>query len=524
MADEPDGGRHVRELTLTAVRPGRGGEIDLDINFDPSLKPGEIVAGRYEVEQFLAKGGMGEVYRVLDRELGESIALKTILPRALDDPMAMDRFRREIQIARKISHPNVCRIFDLGRHEREGVEDVVFFTMELLSGHSLRARLHEGPMKTQEALSVIEQLCAGLGAAHGKGIIHRDLKPSNVFLVPEGEGTRVVIADFGLARAEVKEDDELSVTRSGEILGTPAYMSPEQLEGEDATVASDIYALGLVIYEMLTGAKPFEGASAFQIALNKLRETPSTPSSRVNGLPPKWDRTILRCLETNPADRFEHVEDIPTALVGPNGDGRSHHPVNWRRIGFFCAALMLLVAVVLVVAKLANRMQQREEPSPVPVPAPVIAEASDLRDSVAILGFENITGNPAASGISDELRELLTVRFESGGDLLVVPVEEVRRARTELAIKRVSTLGPESLMSLKESLGVDLVVLGSCAVFTDEGTIRLDARVQNIDAAEIIIVPSVHGPVNDLETVADDAMAAILHRLGFDEPETAVGE
>ncbi len=514
----------MKSPTLTRIRPGRGGEVDLDFSLEPRFKPGELIAVRYEVEGFIARGGMGEVYRVFDRELGERIALKTIRPRAVDDPQALDRFRREIQLARKISHLNVCRIFDLGRHAVEGSEDVVFLTMELLSGISLRARLKEGPMTPAEALSVVRQLCAGLGAAHRKGIIHRDLKPSNVFLVPEGEGTRVVIADFGLARTEVKDDGEQTVTRTGELLGTPAYMAPEQLEGEEATAASDIYAVGLVIYELLTGARPFEGSSAFQTALNKLRETPSTPSSRVRGLHPRWDHTILRCLETEPAERFEHVEDIPAALAGQRSGGRSHDAVPWRRIGFLAAAVMLLVAIWLVGAKLANRMQQREELVPLPVAEPMVAAASDLRDSMAILGFENITGNPAASGVCDELRKLLTERFEAGAQLLVVPAEKARSTRTELAIGRLSTLGPESLAGLQESLGVDLVVLGSCAVFSDEGTIRLDARVQNIKAGEIIIVPSVHGPVNDLETVADDAAAAIRLKLGFAASGAADGD
>lgn len=517
MADESED-RQTSEPTLTGVRPGRGGEVDLDVTFDPSFRPGEVISGRYEVERFLARGGMGEVYRVLDRELGERIALKTVLPRSSKDPLSLDRFRREIHLARKVSHPNVCRIFDLGRHESEGGEEVVFFTMELLSGLSLRARLHEGPMTAEEALPVIEQLCAGLGAAHHKGIIHRDLKPSNIFLVPEDEETRVVIADFGLARTEIKDDGELTVTRTGEVLGTPAYMSPEQLEGKEVTAASDIYSLGLVIYEMLTGAKPFEGESAFQMALNKLRESPSTPSSQVRGLPPMWDRTVLRCLETEPEDRFDNVEDIPAALSGKRKFVHRPDDRVLRRIAPWIAGTMLIAAAVLVGLKLADRTQPREQP------APAAAVVPDLRPLVAILGFENITGEPAASAISDKLRELLTERFEAGDELLVVPVEEVRRARSELAIERVSTLGPESLTALQESLDVDLVVLGSCAVFTGEGTVRLDARVQDIEAGEIIIVPSVHGPVNDLEAVTDDAVAAIRLRLGFEESEAADGD
>jgi hypothetical protein len=302
--------------TLTNVDPARGGGADSRSGLAPVFAVGQVLAGRYRVERFIARGGMGEVYQVRDQELGESVALKTILARSAGDRVSLDRFRREIQIARKVSHRNVCRIFDLGRHVQPDGEDIVFLTMELLSGVSLRARLRNGVMKPDEALDLVTQLAAGLGAAHRMGIVHRDLKPSNIFLVPEGAATRVVIADFGLARSQAKEDGQLTVTGTGEILGTPAYMSPEQIEGKPATTASDVYSLGLVMYEMLTGAQAFEGESAFQIALNKLREAPTSPSMRSPGIPPRWDRTILRCLEVEPERRFADVEQIPAVLAG----------------------------------------------------------------------------------------------------------------------------------------------------------------------------------------------------------------
>ncbi|MGD8441240.1 MAG: serine/threonine-protein kinase, partial [Holophagae bacterium] len=252
MADRSDDGRRLvdDDGTLTNVSPVRLDEKD--IVFKPTFTTGQVVAGRYEVERFIARGGMGEVYQVRDRELGDSVALKTILPKEDDRTTSLERFRREIQVARQVSHRNVCRIFDLGRHVRPEGEDVVFLTMELLAGQSLRARLRNGGvMPPDEAYEVVEQLVAGLGAAHAKGIVHRDLKPSNIFLVPEGAGTRAVIADFGLARPQVSDAGQLTVTGTGEILGTPAYMSPEQIEGKPATTRSDIYSLGLVMYEML---------------------------------------------------------------------------------------------------------------------------------------------------------------------------------------------------------------------------------------------------------------------------------
>ena len=169
MADESgstNGPGSSIDETMTNVRPGPPGDADAGFSLSPVFSSGEVLAGRYRVERFLARGGMGEVYRVLDQELGEIVALKTILPRSVGDPMSVDRFRREIQMARQVSHRNVCRIFDIGKHLGPDGEEVVFLTMELLEGVSLRARLRDGVMKPDEALDVVEQLTAGLGAAH----------------------------------------------------------------------------------------------------------------------------------------------------------------------------------------------------------------------------------------------------------------------------------------------------------------------------------------------------------------------
>ncbi len=462
------------------------------------------MAGRYRVERFLARGGMGEVYQVHDEELGESVALKTILPRSANDPMTLDRFRREIQIARKVSHRNVCRIFDLGRHVRPNGENVVFLTMELLRGVSLRARLREGVMEPTEALAVVEQLAGGLGAAHKKGIVHRDLKPSNIFLVPEGDGVRAVIADFGLARLQVKDESQLTVTGTGEILGTPAYMSPEQIEGKSATTASDIYSLGLVMYEMLTGAQAFEGASAFQIALNKLKDAPTSPSMRSPGVPPRWDKTILRCLERDPKDRFSDVESIPLVLGGVRGMPRR----RFRGLTIPAAGWAAVLAVVIAAMGAVVVFTRGWPPWQAAVDSKPTVE---LRRSVAVLGFENNTGDPSSSWISTVLSDFLTTELGAGGEVRTIPSESVAQARAELGIDHVTTLGPETLGRLRDLLATDLIVLGSYAVLGDgpETTIRLDSRVQDVDAGEVIILQSVTGMRNDLAGLAIGAAAEI---------------
>jgi tetratricopeptide (TPR) repeat protein len=511
VADDPssvNGSGSGGDFTLTNVGPVRPGDADETFSLKPAFNPGQLVAGRYEIVHFLARGGMGEVYRVHDRELGEDVALKTILRRSADDPMTLDRFRREIQIARKVSHRNVCRIFDLGRHPDPSGNDVVFLTMELLEGVSLRARLRETTMAPDEALDVVRQLCAGLAAAHRKGIVHRDLKPSNIFLVPEDDGTRVVIADFGLARSEIKSEGQLTVTGTGEILGTPAYMSPEQIEGKPATTASDVYSLGLVMYETLTGAQPFEGESAFQIALNKLREAPTSPSTRVRGLPLLWDRTILRCLEKDPADRFADVEEIPAILAGERRMSRRPIRALVRRPSlWFVLAAVLLVGLGAVLVRLFGSDQTVAGVDP----------AVELRQSVAVLGFENITDDPESAWISTAISDYLTTELGAGGEIRAVPSESVALARAQLGIDRVTTLGQETLNSLRDLLAMDLVVLGSYSVLRDgdEATIRLDTRVQGVDIDDMVILQPVTGTPNDLGEIVVGAAAEIRRRFGL---------
>ena len=512
MADDPssvNGPGSGDDFTLTNVGPVRAGEADENLSLKPTFIPGQLVAGRYEVVHFLARGGMGEVYRVHDRELGEDVALKTILPRSADDPMTLDRFRREIQIARKVSHRNVCRIFDLGRHTQASGDDVIFLTMELLEGVSLRARLRETTMAPDEALDVVRQLCAGLGAAHRKGIVHRDLKPSNIFLMPEDDGTRVVIADFGLARTEFKTDGQLTVTGTGEILGTPAYMSPEQIEGKPATTASDVYSLGLVMYETLTGAQPFEGESAFQIALNKLREAPTSPSTRVRGLPLLWDRTILRCLEKDPADRFANVEEIPAILAGERRMAwRPMRTLARRPSLWFALAAVLFVGVGAALVWLFGGGPDAATEDP----------AFELRQSVAVLGFENITGDPENAWISTAISDYLTTELGAGGEVRAVPSESVALARAQLGIDHVTTLGQETLNALRDLLAMDLVVLGSYSVLGDgdQSMIRLDTRVQGVEIDDIMILQPVTGSPNDLGDIVVGAAAEIRRRFGLD--------
>jgi serine/threonine protein kinase len=283
------------------------------------LSQGEVLAGRFRILRFIASGGMGEVYEAEDQELREHVAVKTIRPEILVQPDAMARFKREVHLARQVTHPNVCRIFDLFRHRAGDLAhgETVFISMELLHGKTLAERLKEvGRMSTEEAEPLVRQMASALAAAHEAGIVHRDFKPGNVVLVGSPGRWRAVVTDFGLALRSVTSDETASLPTGRGLLGTPAYMSPEQIEGRSVTSGSDIYALGLVIFEMVAGRRPFQGDTAMSEAIKRVSVPPTPPRNIVPGLTPVWEAMILRCLEREPAKRFAGAQDVIAALSG----------------------------------------------------------------------------------------------------------------------------------------------------------------------------------------------------------------
>ena len=266
--------------------------------------PGCLLAGRYRIIALLGKGGMGEVYRADDLTLGQPVALKFLPEEASRDESLLDRFRNEVRIARHVSHPNVCRVYDVGE-----VDGHTFFTMEYVDGEDLASLLRRiGRLPQDKALDIARQLCAGLAAAHAKGVLHRDLKPANIML--DGRG-QVVMTDFGLAG--LTDQIQGADIRSG----TPAYMAPEQLAGKEVTAQSDLYSLGLVLYEVFTGKRAFT-AEALAELVRGGTSTPSKPSSVVKDLDPAIERVILRCLEAEPGSRPESALSVAGAL--PGGD------------------------------------------------------------------------------------------------------------------------------------------------------------------------------------------------------------
>jgi predicted Ser/Thr protein kinase len=272
---------------------------------DGRFVPGTVIAERYRIVALLGKGGMGEVYRADDLTLGQQVALK-FLPEAMTrNQDALRRFHNEVRIARKVSHPNVCRVYDVGE-----VDGRLFLSMEYVDGEDLGSLLRRiGRLPADKVLEISRKLCAGLGAAHDKGVLHRDLKPANVML--DGRG-QVLLTDFGLAGL-AEEFTGLEV-RSG----TPAYMAPEQLSGREVTIQSDLYSLGLVIYELFSGKRPFEGDTLAELMRARSETAPVSLNSIVRDLDPAVERVVLRCLDPDPSRRPKSALAVSAAL--PGGD------------------------------------------------------------------------------------------------------------------------------------------------------------------------------------------------------------
>src|SRR5262245_24191235 len=244
--------------------------------------PGALLAGRYRIVAALGKGGMGEVYRADDLTLGQPVALKFLPAELTRDPERLARFRAEVRTARQVSHPHVCRVHDIG--EADGQP---FLTMEYIDGEDLAALLRRiGRLPEEKGVELARQLCLGLAAAHDRGVIHRDLKPANVMIDARGQ---VRLTDFGLAAAAGPVEDVRA--------GTLAYQAPEQLDGREVTARSDLFALGLVLYEVFTGRRAFRAATPAELRWLHAEGTPSRPSGHVSNLNPVVERVILRCLE-----------------------------------------------------------------------------------------------------------------------------------------------------------------------------------------------------------------------------------
>jgi len=266
---------------------------------------GQLFAGRYEIQGVLGQGGMGVVYRAHDRDLDDVVAIKTLRGEALSaDPSLLDRFKQEIRLARRITHPNILRTHDLG--ESLGLR---YLSMEFVKGLTLKQLVEAGEiLPTPVGLRIAKQICAGLAAAHEVGVIHRDIKPQNIIIEATG-GLKIM--DFGIARLK----EERGMTAEGTVVGTPDYMSPEQARGQTLDFRSDIYSTGVVLYEVFTGTLPFDGDSPLAVVLKHIQEPPPSPQARNPRIDPKISQIVLKCVQKDPKDRFQSVNDLYEALA-----------------------------------------------------------------------------------------------------------------------------------------------------------------------------------------------------------------
>jgi Protein kinase domain len=330
-----------------------------DVGLPTLIQLEALVAERYRIKRFVARGGMGEVYAAWDTLLSERVALKTLNPVATsaDQVKASARFRQEVQLSRRVADPHVCRMYEFGQHQVRGFGTLAYLTMEYIEGQTLGARLRQGPrLAIDEVVALSRQMLRGLGAAHSVGVLHRDFKSDNVMLraKPESGGAlHAVIMDFGLARLLGEQAHRL--TERHELVGSAAYMAPEQLEeGAPLSEATDVYAFGVVLFEMLTGHLPFDGKSAVAVALRRLTHAAPPPSSHVGELSSEWDALVLGCLERDVARRFASTQQVAAALEAVSR-GPVVAPANprWRR-GLATLAVASGAALIAAASYLAS--------------------------------------------------------------------------------------------------------------------------------------------------------------------------
>ena len=483
-----------------------------------SFQSGDRLCSRFRVVRFIARGGMGELYEAEDLTLGDRVALKTIRSEIALDERANQRFRREVQLARKVTHPNICRIFDLFEHTDDSGKPVAFVTMELLEGETLSQRLRrDGALSADAARPIVEQMVAALSAAHAAGVIHRDFKSNNVMLLDSGTGgpIRVVVTDFGLAHlvGDMSGAGGAAVTVTGDLVGTPEYMSPEQIEGGPLTPSSDIYSLGIVLYEMVTAQRPFEGDTPIASALQRIvGPMPTAPRALNPDLPPSWDRAIMRCLSRYPERRFANAGDVIAALDATP-------PVRSATTRLVLAAAVVAIVVVVGIAVWRGAAAPRGSDTTAASTPP----ADTVRPAVAVLGFRNLAGREDAQWLSMALSEMLTTELAAGERLRTIPGENVTRMKTELTLADADAYAPETLVRIRKNIGADLVVSGSYVAVGggDDASLRVDIRLQDSRDGQTVSVVSETGRAAELLDVVSRAGLRLRERLGVSAPEAS---
>jgi tetratricopeptide (TPR) repeat protein/tRNA A-37 threonylcarbamoyl transferase component Bud32 len=440
------------------------------------LTTGSIFAGRYQIIEELGKGGMGRVYKVLDKETNERIALKLIKPEIASDKKTIERFRNELTTARKVVQKNVCRMYDLNKEQNS-----YYITMEYVSGGDLKRFIRRAKrLDIGTAVSIAKQICDGLDEAHSLGIIHRDLKPNNIMIDDNGNAR---IMDFGIART-IKEK---GITGSGVMIGTPEYMSPEQVEAKHIDQRSDIYSLGIIIFEMLTGRLPFEADTPFAVGVKHKSEIPKSPKGYNSQISDDLNRVILKCLEKDKGNRYQSANELRSELEKieqgfPTTDRvfPRKKPLTSREITvqvslkkLFIPALIILA--VAVVAILILKILPKKEVIPTP---------SSDKPSLAVVYFENNTGDESLDHWGKALCELLIADLTQSKYIRVLSSDRLIDILDSLEKLESTSLSSSMLKQIAVRGGSTHILRGS---YTKAGEqFRIDSILQEASTMESI--------------------------------------
>ncbi len=433
-----------------------------------SLQPGALLGKRYEILALLGEGGMGAVFKANDRELDRVVALKVIRPELAGHSDILQRFKQELILARKVTHKNVNRIFDLG--EADGVK---FITMEFVDGHDLKSLLRQrGKFPPEEAAEIVRQICRALTAAHGEGITHRDLKPHNILVDKQG---KVLVTDFGLAHSL-----EMSgLTQSGALLGTPEYMSPEQAKGEKVDHRSDLFSLGVIFYELLTGQTPYKADSAYATLLKRTQEASTPPAKLDRSIPKYLSDVVVKCLQIDPQRRYQNAVEILQDLEARQASRALPAAGAWtQRLRALTQTrrrlAVLAAAVVLVLGGLVTLRMTVWRPTAGPA-GPAL--------SLAIVPFENVSGDPSLDWLGPGLADMLATDIGQSAELRTVSSDRLHQILRDLRLSPAS-LDTPTLQRIAEFSNADVVVWGKYVQLGEQ--IRIDASLHDLKRGQVI--------------------------------------
>jgi len=472
-----------------------------------TLEPGMVLAQRYEIVEILGQGGMGAVYKATDRELNRTVAIKVIRPDLARDQGIVDRFKQELLLAHQVTHRNVIRIYDLS--EADGMK---FITMEYVEGENLLTLLHEKKkFAPEEAVEIVQQVCRALEAAHTVGVIHRDLKPQNIMRDKTG---RILVMDFGLART--LEGD--GMTQSGALVGTMEYMSPEQALGKPLDQRSDIFALGLIFYEMLTGQMPFKADSTIASLIRRTQEQVAPLSDHDASIPRSVSSIVQKCLERDLQLRYntaaELLADLETWQGKRAGATLSFEPKigPWGRTIPWPSITAGLIVVLLAIGGYRFRDKLFSSSSARPSAAPAV--------SLAILPFRNASGDPSFDWLGSSLAEMLSTDVGQSSQLHTVSPDRLHQIFSDLRISPQTVLDPTVIHRVADFSTADRVVWGQYAKFGDE--IRIDATMQDVKSGATVGLRTDVPNEKDIPGAIDRLADSIRQKLAL--PENVIKE